>query len=139
MRKIFLLLLIPFLYLSCSTEPETDDVAYELLPISEVNLPAHFNVNKDNIIKIEFVRPTECHAFNKFYSEKNGSTNTIAVESTVFKYSNGNCAALQNGNVATQNLKFNPTETGEYTLKFWRGKDSNNESDLFLTYTIMVE
>ncbi|ESU29951.1 hypothetical protein FLJC2902T_04330 [Flavobacterium limnosediminis JC2902] len=138
MRKIFLLILIPFLYLSCTKEPETEDVAFELLPVNEVELPVSFNVNKENIIRIKFVRPTECHAFNKFYFEKDGSSRTIAVESTVFKYDNGGCAVLQNNNVATQNLKFNPDQTGEYTLKFWNGKDSNGV-DLFLTYTILVE
>jgi hypothetical protein len=138
MKKIFLLILIPFLYLSCSKEAETEDVAFQLLPISEVELPATFNVNKDNNIKIKFVRPTECHAFNKFYSEKNGTIRTIAVESVVFQYSNGGCAALQNNNVATQILKFNPSQSGEYTLKFWNGKDSNGV-DLFLTYTVIVE
>lgn len=138
MKKIFLLMLIPFLYLSCSTETDTDDVAYELLPVSEVQMPQNFNVNKENNIKIKFVRPTECHEFNKFYLEDDNSTKIIAIESTVLKNKNEDCATLQNENVAMQILKFNPDRAGAYTLKFWKGKDTNGV-DLFLTYTISVE
>lgn len=138
MKKIFLLILIPFLCLSCNSETDTDDKEYELLPVSEVQLPQNFNVDKENDIRIKFVRPTECHDFNKFYFEDDNSTKIIAVESTVFKNKNENCATLQNNNVATQILKFNPDHTGEYTLKFWNGKDTNG-ADLFLTYTISVE
>lgn len=138
MRNIFLLLLIPFLYLSCSKESETETVTYELLPVSEVNLPTIFRINKESNIKIKFLQPTECHSFNKIYFEKDGSIRTIAVESIVSKDSEGGCTSLQNGNMTTQTLKFNPDQTGEYTLKFWKGKNSNGV-DLFLTYTIFVE
>lgn len=138
MKKIFLLLLIPFLYLSCSKDSETDDVTLELLPVSTVELPSAFGVNKENIIKVKFVRPTDCYAFNQFYYEIEGHISTIAVESSVFHYNNGGCPALQSNNVATQNLKFRPQEIGEYTLKFWNGKDTNG-NDLFLTYNVLVE
>lgn len=138
MRNVFLLILVPLLYLSCSKEPETEAVTYELLPVSEVELPSNFKINKESTIKIKFVQPTECYSFNKIYLEKEGSVSTIAVESTVYKHSNGDCAPVQKENMATQNLKFSPNQTGECTLKFWKGKDSNG-ADLFLTYTIFVE
>ena len=138
MKKVLILLLIPFLYLSCSKEPETEDVTLELLPVSEVELPINFNVNKDNIIKVKFIRPTECYAFNQFYYVANGSISTVAVESKVSRNNNGGCPPLQSNNVLTQNFKFRPEQTGQYTLKFWNGKDTNG-SDLFLTYNILIE
>lgn len=138
MKKILLLLLIPFLYISCSKESETEDVTLELLPVSEVEMPNNFRANSENIIKVKFVRPTDCYAFNKFYYEATSTESTIAVESTVFHYNNGGCPPLQSNNVATQNLKFRPETVGEYTLKFWQGKDDNGD-DLFLTYDIIVE
>lgn len=138
MKKILLLILIPFIYLSCSKEPETDNTTLELLPVSEVELPALFGVNKENIIKVKFVRPTDCYAFNQFYYEIEGTISTIAVETSVFHYNNGACPPLQSNNVATQILKFRPEQTGEYTLKFWKGKDANG-GDVFLTYNILVQ
>lgn len=138
MKKIFLVLLIPFLFLSCSKDSENDDITLELLPVSEVELPSNFGVNKENIIKVKFIRPTDCYAFNQFYYEIEGNISTIAVESSVFHYNNGGCPALQSNNVATQNLKFRPETIGEYTLKFWNGKDTNG-NDLFLTYNVLVE
>ncbi|ESU24224.1 hypothetical protein FEDK69T_06630 [Flavobacterium enshiense DK69] len=138
MRNVFLLILIPFLYLSCSKESETETTVYELLPVSEVELPTNFKINKEYTIKIKFVQPTECHTFNKIYFEKEGSIRTIAVESTVYKHSDSDCASVQNGNMTTQDLKFNLDKPGEYTLKFWKGKNSNGV-DLFLTYNILVE
>lgn len=138
MKNIFLLLLTPLLYLSCSKEPAAEDVTLELLPVSEVELPVNINVNKDNIVKVKFIRPSECYAFNQFYYEATGSISTVAVESKVFHSKNGGCPPLQSNNVLSQNLKFRPEQTGQYTLKFWNGKDANG-NDLFLTYNILVE
>lgn len=138
MKNVLLFILIPFLYLSCSKEPETEDVTLELLPVSAIELPVNFNINTENIIKVSFARPTECYAFNQFYSESGNSISTIAVESTVIRKKNGGCRPLQSNNIMTQNLKFRPVKTGEYTLKFWNGKDTNGD-DLFLTYNIFIE
>lgn len=124
--------------LSCSQESDEDNIAFELLPVSEVMLPTIFTAGMENNIQVKFLRPTGCHAFNRFYFEIEGSSATIAVESTIFKTRNSNCPDLQNNNVATQVLKFNPDHTGEYILKFWKGKD-NNGVDVFLTYTIVVQ
>lgn len=138
MRKIFLLMLLPFLSLSCSKESETEDVTLELLPVSQVELPNNFSTDKENIIKVKFVRPTECYAFNKFYYESSGSLSTIAIESKVVRGNNGGCPPLQSNGVTTQNFKFSPEDSGEYTLKFWQGKGEDG-TDLFLTYDIIVE
>lgn len=140
MKKIFLLLLASILYLSCTKTENTEDITLDLLPVTEVELPSNFYVSDENIITVKFVRPTNCYTFNKFYYQKAASTRTIAVESAVLHYRNGSgCQTLpSNANVATQLFKFNPDKTGEYTLKFWNGKDTNG-TDLFLTYTILVE
>lgn len=137
MKKILLVLLMSFLALSCSKDSDSEDVTLELLPVSEVELPANFRVNSENIIRVKFIRPTDCYAFNQFYAESTDTQSTIAVETTVF-HNNGGCPPLQSNNVATQVLKFRPDHTGAYTLKFWNGKDENGE-DVFLTYDIVVE
>lgn len=136
MRKIFLLMLIPLLSLSCSKEEGTEDVTLELLPVSQVELPNSFSTDKENIIKVKYIRPTECYTFNKFYFESTGTSSTIAIETKVAR--GNSCLPIQANGSVTQNFKFNPEIPGEYTLKFWQGKDENN-TDLFLTYDIIVE
>lgn len=136
MKKIFLIFtLIAFALSSCSTDSEQEDTVYELLPVQEVVLPSSFKINQDNIIQVTFFRPTTCHAFNSFYYEKQGMTRIVAVESLVFL--NNGCEPLTES-VSTQNLKFRPEETGEYTFKFWQGKDELG-TDIFLTYQVVVE
>ena len=130
--------MVPFLYLSCSKDSDTEDVTLELMPVTEVELPNDFHANGENIIRVKFIRPTDCYAFNQFYLESTATESKIAVESMVYHYNNGGCHPLQgNNNVATQVLRFRPENTGEYTLKFWQGKDANG-NDLFLTYDITV-
>ena len=62
-------------------------------------------------------------------------TRIVAVESIVFM--NNGCEPLIE-NVSKQNLKFRPEQVGEYTFKFWQGKDEQG-TDIFLTYQIVVE
>lgn len=136
MKKIFLIFTIVTLALSsCSTDDGQKDVIYELLPIQEVVLPSSFKTNQDNLIEVSFLRPTTCHGFNSFYYEKEGMTRIVAVEGIFFD--NNNCEPLSES-IATQNLKFRPETVGEYTFKFWQGKDEQG-TDIFLTYQIVVE
>lgn len=136
MKKLFLIFtFIAFALSSCSTDDGQEDTVYELLPIQEVILPSTFKINQDNVIQVKFSRPTTCHAFNDFYYEKQGMTRIVAVESIVFM--NNGCEPLIE-NVSKQNLKFRPEQVGEYTFKFWQGKDEQG-TDIFLTYQIVVE
>lgn len=133
--KRFLFLLTFALLLSCQPE-ETESTTYELLPITEVTVPATFRVNQASNIQVKFSRPTGCHAFNKFYAETGNHNSKVAVESIVFD-SGKECPPLNGNGVATNNFKFTPTEVGPYTLEFWNGKNANGE-DVFLTYEIDV-
>ncbi|WP_051269822.1 hypothetical protein [Flavobacterium suncheonense] len=136
MKKLFFIVtFIAFALSSCSSDDGQEDVTYELLPIQEVTLPSTFKTNQDNIIEVRFLRPTTCHGFNSFYYEKEGMTRTVAVEAIVF---NGNECEPLTESIATQNLKFRPEATGEYTFKFWQGKDEQG-TDIFLTFQILVE
>lgn len=136
MKKIFLILTIIVLSLSsCSVDDGQEDVIYELLPIQEVVLPSSFKINQDNIIEVKFSRPTTCHGFNSFYYEKEGSNRIVAVEGIVFN--NNGCEPLVES-IAKQSLKFRPETVGDYTFKFWQGKDAQG-ADIFLTYQIVVE
>ncbi|MEW5676598.1 hypothetical protein ABGT15_09820 [Flavobacterium enshiense] len=134
--KNLLLFLLFTLLLSCQPE-ETETVTYELLPVTEVTMPASFKVNRTANIQVKFTRPTGCHAFNKFYSEKEATSNKVAVESVIFENAGKECPAINGNATVTNNYKFTPDAIGPYTLQFWNGKDANGE-DVFLTYEIDV-
>lgn len=134
-----LLLLVSFFVLllgSCSTDTKNEEYTYEVLPVSQVLLPSVFKVNEENEIQVSFLRPSTCYAFDSFYYDIKGNIRTIAVESLLF--SNNNCTTLTTNNTLTKSLMFTPNTTGNYTLKFWNGKDTNG-NDTFLTYEIVVE
>ena len=116
-------------------ENNNRNVYFELLPVDSVIMPAEFHVNTENLIVIKFLRPTSCHAFDSFYYVKDGFTRTVAVQSYVVE-ENGGCTTLTN-QIAEQTLRFQPTETGTYTFKFWKGKDSNG-ANIFEEITIDV-
>lgn len=139
MKKFLLLLIVPLFHLSCSNDSESEDVTLELLPVSEVEIPGNINAGKDNMIKVRYVRPTDCYSFNKFYFEMSNTTRTIAVETKVAK-NNGNstCRPITNNSLSTEVLKFHPETTGNYKLKFWKGKDTNG-NDMFLTYDVTAQ
>ncbi|MGX7667798.1 hypothetical protein [Flavobacterium pedocola] len=134
--KNFLLLLMISLFISCQKE-ETEEVTYELLPVTEVNMPNTFRVNQMSNIQVKFVRPTDCHSFNKFYSQKNNGLSKVAVESIIVNSSGKSCPTLNGNGTTTSNFKFTPEEAGEYTLQFWKGKNNSGE-DTFLTYNIEI-
>lgn len=125
MKKIATLIGIFLLMISCSTESNETKIHFELLPIETVEIPSEFQVNTENDIVINFLRPTDCHGFDGFYYEKDGFTRTVAIQSFVVE--RNDCVALTN-EVLKQTLKFRPTQVGTYLFKFWKGKDANGDN-----------
>lgn len=136
MKKLILIVtFLAFALSSCSVNNDQEDVTYEILPVSEIVLPAAFKAGTDNEIKVSFKRPSNCHSFNGFYYEQKGNERIVAVESVIFN--SNDCTPLTENNVVTQVLRFNPKTPGNYVFKFWKGKNESNE-DIFLTYDIVV-
>ncbi|SEP89881.1 calpain family cysteine peptidase [Flavobacterium urocaniciphilum] len=126
MKKLIALFSMIFIITSCSLESNNQNIYYELLPVDSYVMPAEFHVNTENLIVVKFKRPTTCHAFDHFYYELDDFTRTVAIQSIVIEGNSG-CTALTN-EIAEQTLRFKPTETGTYTFKFWKGKDSNGQN-----------
>ena len=135
MKKIAALIGIFLLVISCSTESNEQTIHYEVLPVDSVIMPTEFYVDVENEITVKFLRPTVCHGFDGFYYEKDGFTRTVAIQSFVFEQ--GNCSETVT-ELSSQILKFNPTETGTYLFKFWKGKDTAGQ-DVFEEFSIVVQ
>ncbi len=128
MKKIAALIGIFLLTISCSTESDEPNVTYELVPIQNVIIGDELYFGDENIITIQYNRPTTCHGFNGFLYEKDENTRTIAVQNYVVE--TNSCQTVAN-DAKEEDLVFQPTSTGTYTFKFWQGKDANGD-DVFL-------
>ena len=136
MKKLIALLSVFFLVTSCSLNDDNRTVYFELLPIDSVIMPTEFHVNTENNIVVKFLRPTSCHGFDGFYYVKDGFTRSVAIQSYVIEENNSGCTPLTN-QILEQTLRFKPTETGTYTFRFWKGKDTNGV-DIFEEITFDV-
>jgi hypothetical protein len=125
MKKILALIGIFLLVISCSPESNETKIHFELLPVESVEMPTEFHVNTENNIIINFLRPTDCHAFDGFYYDIDNFTRTVAIQSYVLE--KNDCSPLTNV-ILEQTLKFKPTAVGTYIFKFWKGKDVNGEN-----------
>ncbi len=128
MRKIIFSLLIVLTSASCTKEPDGTRVHLELMPISNVSIPDTIYAFENNTINIQYNRPSTCYGFDGFYYEKLDLTRTIAVQNYVIE--DQPCTTLTN-ETREETLVFHPTQIGNYTFKFWQGKDANG-NDIFL-------
>ena len=128
MKKIAALIGIFLLVVSCSPENDEPNVNYELVPIQNVIIGDELYFGDENIITIQYSRPTTCHGFNGFVYEKDDFTRTIGVQNYVVE--NADCKAVT-GEVIEKDFVFQPTATGMYTFKFWQGKDASG-NNIFL-------
>lgn len=128
MRKILTLIGIILLTISCSTDTNEPTIHYELVPIQNIVIGDDLYLGEDNIITVQYARPTTCHGFNGFLYEKDEFTRTVAVQNYVVETEG--CQTLTN-EVKEETFNFQPTTTGTYTFKFWQGKDANG-NNIFL-------
>ncbi len=132
--KPFLICLIAFLTLSCSTEEDSINSYIVVLPIDSVSMPQHFEVGETYQIDLTYLSPSNCHYFNDIYYDIDGNISHVAVLNTVAD--NGNCETI---NLETETtFNFVPNNIGTHIFKFWQGKDENDE-DLYLSMEIIVE
>ena len=125
MKKIAALIGIFLLAISCSTDDNEPNVNYELVPIQNITIGDELYFGEENIITIQYLKPSTCHGFNGFVYEKDGFTRTIGVQNYVVE--RADCQAVT-GEVIEKNFVFQPTAIGTYTFKFWQGKDANGEN-----------
>lgn len=133
MKKI-IALLIAFFALSCNVADDSINDYQEFLPVISAEVPETALVNTTHNISLVYNKYTNCHIYNDLFYIEETHSNNIAVVSTNAQ-SIGNCIITNEEKEAS--FKFTPKATGDYTIKFWQGKDANN-IDIYLTYTIEV-
>ena len=131
MKKL-IVYIFAFFALSCSLNDDSIQDYQELLPIETAQMPQSVTVGVAEDVFLTYLRPTNCHAYNDIYYVKNEHERTVAIVSTYFA-SNNNCTALEAETEAS--FRFNATEAGTYTFKFWQGKNDEGE-DEYLIYEV---
>ncbi|MFD2822457.1 hypothetical protein ACFS5M_02175 [Lacinutrix iliipiscaria] len=132
MKKILFILFALSLY-SCSLGDDGINTHTELLPVESAILPEEFILGNLHLIKLTYLRPSTCHAYNDIYYVADSNERTVAIVTTVFE--NNDCEEISAELEAEFN--FRATELGSYIFKFWQGTDDTGE-DLFVTYEIPV-
>ncbi len=134
MKKFIFLLLITVTFVSCALndEPSRDFV---VLPVESVIMPDSYTAGTVSEIIIKYRRPTQCHIFDGFYFDVNGSERTIAIQAV--KLNQNNCTD-DTESLYEIPFDFRPTVSGEYTMKFWLGTDESG-IDQYLVHEIIVQ
>jgi hypothetical protein len=134
MKRVYLIVSLFFVLVSCSIEDDGPNFHSVLLPIMEVEVPQEFVMGETYTIKVWYERPSTCHAFNGFYYDKQLNVRTIAVQNIVTE--SGNCEALEN-EIIEQTFDFYVTNNGSYIFKFWQGTNDSGE-DVFYEVEVPV-
>ncbi len=133
MKKI-IFILFTFILFSCSVEDDSLDTHFEIIPVESAILPDEFVLGNLHLIKLTYLRPSTCHAYNDIYYVTESNERTVAVINIVFD-SNGNCEEISDELEASFN--FRATRPGSYIFKFWQGTDDDGE-DLYLIVEVPV-
>ncbi len=128
MRKIifFLGMLWASLILGgCSLE-DRENFNFIALPITSVEMPAVFELNKTYDIKVKFQRISDCAFFEGF--DVNNEERTVRNVSAIglMLVDNDDCTEISQE--VEESFKFIVLYNEAYLFKFYQGKDENNES-----------
>ncbi|MFI8377851.1 hypothetical protein [Leeuwenhoekiella sp. NPDC079379] len=134
MKKVFLLLALLALVVSCSLDDDGRNVSYEFVPITDYELPDSLVLGQKYQFPIKYVSPTDCNAFYGFEYDRKDSTRFVFVVNQVFE--NENCTTTTDTVEAT--LNFEVLYNYTYVFKFFKGLDANDKPT-YITQEIPVK
>lgn len=123
MKKIILILFASAFLSSCLNDDEPK-FQLEYLPIDEAITPQSFEMGIVDTIKLKYTLPNSCYFFNDLHYEYQDTIRVVAIIGA--KQLDVNCAEV----ITQKEFKFTvmPNQTEDYVFKFYKGRDSNNES-----------
>lgn len=131
-KKIIFALSIILLTVSCSSD-DNSNYRYELLPITEADVPSEFVFGNFYTITVKYIRPDNCHEYSDILYEYDYDARNIAVISAV--NDDTDCEILDSEkelSFTVQALQVNP-----YIFRFWQGEDENGDP-IYLTIEVPV-
>lgn len=139
MKKLLMLLGVIALAIACV--PEDDDnlkFHVEFVPVESVEVPEFMTPGQNYQIKVNFRRPNDCHYFDGFYYEAQGSVRVVAVQTLFIEDANCSPIAAQDPDQETFTLQC-PLEYAydSYTFKFYQGENEQGQQ-LYLEKVVPV-
>jgi hypothetical protein len=109
----------------CNLE-DPENFYFVALPITSVEMPVAFELNKTYDIKVKFQRSSDCAFFEGFdvIKEDTMVRNVSAIGSLLTD--NDNCKEISQE--IEESFRFIVLYNETYLFKFYQGKDENNES-----------
>jgi hypothetical protein len=136
-QKLIVFLLLTLLFTSCDDRPLGDVSNFHLveLPINSVEIPNLIPAQTTVAIKVEYIKPTDCHSFSQFRVDRQPSKQVIVLRADVFQGSDCNTI-----NVPTQEFYFYNSRSSGTTeiLKFFSGYDSDG-SKIYIRKTVTAQ
>lgn len=138
MKKCLLLFAVLFTLASCSLEGDEERADFNMVFIAADSIAAPEYVVPGNTypIKLYYKRPNNCYYVNGVYTEANGYTLTLAVQSILIENADCNSVATAQ-EVATYNFECPLTQSSSYDLRVYNGDTERGERK-FLTVTMPV-
>lgn len=139
MKILKYVLLVGFLGVilsSCLSEDRNDYLVYGNLPTVEVTVIGEPKpLGQETEIEVTYKTSNSCQTFVDFQSMKeDGEEKTLKIAVVASQRSGDDC--LQKEEFKKQTLKFKPSTSGVYTLKFWSG--ANDQTPTYITRTITI-
>lgn len=123
MKKVFLLLGLLALVVSCSLDDEGQNVSYKFVPVADFELPDSLVLGQRYQFPIKYVSPSDCNAFYGFEYDRIDSTRFVYIVNQVLE--NTDCEVTTD--TITASLNFEVLYNYTYVFKFFSGFDSNDE------------
>ncbi|MGV3461593.1 MAG: hypothetical protein ACO1N9_14185 [Flavobacterium sp.] len=139
MKKILLLLCVIVMAVACVPD-DGDNLKFhvEFIPVESVQLPESITPGNNYEIKVNFRRPDDCHYFDGFYYEANGSVRVVAVQTLFIE--DASCAPIETEEPESESFILQcpinfPYDS--YTFKFYQGEDAQGNQQ-FLEFEVPV-
>jgi len=137
MKNFTLIFILLLMMTSCSSDDINDiDFTYELMPVTNVNIPDTLRLNETYNFPLSYMRPSTCYGFAGFNVIENEEEIKLSILNTVIK-NGSNCEDLEN-HIVTQTFEFLVEREDYYIFKIYEGEDEEG-NDLYLTKEVTVE
>jgi len=136
MKRLILLFASALLLVSCDTDDDGPNVAYEFAEITETDLPDYFETGETYDIEVSYQLPSACHNYYTYQSgeersEEKDSTLVVEIRAlTTYDPNLTECTQEDSlsGNFTIENVKINSKEFNNYHFKFLTGGDEDNNA-----------
>jgi len=134
--KMYLLATVIFkLSLSgCNVDNNDDGKVYGYIPVSDLSIIEENALGNDSKILVEYIPNSSCEKFLQIITLKSDVT-SIDIAILGSKTQQENC--IKTETIKTKELTLKPSSAGEYTVRAWKGKNSDN-TDVFKYITLKI-